>query len=157
MLLISSTEINSTLNLYAVKCSCRKMTLTVVCIILLLCKEVHSNPFDNGKPGTLHPPVVQTSYGPVRGLFLPQGMQAYLGIPYAKPPVKKLRWQPPMEPTTWGPDVYDAFQFSPGCPQKCFGNDLSILCPPTVSITWGYPKQCIVFSSELRNNFHKHL
>ena len=119
--------------------STSNMISTVICTFLLLFVEVHVNSLDNGEPSSLHPPVVQTLYGPVRGLFLPQGMQAYLGIPYAKPPVKELRWQPTVEPTPWGPDVYDAFQFSPGCPQKCFGKDLNILCPPTVSIYRGRP------------------
>ena len=105
-----------------------------ISFFLLLCLKVYGNSLEKGEPTDLHPPVVQTLYGPVRGLFLTQGMQAYLGIPYAKPPVKGLRWRLTVEPTPWGPDVYDAFQFSPGCPQKCSGVSPDILCPPRVSI-----------------------
>jgi para-nitrobenzyl esterase len=43
---------------------------------------------------------VTTDAGRVSGTLLPSGVQAYLGIPYAKPPVQALRWQAP-QPVTW--------------------------------------------------------
>ena len=41
-------------------------------------------------------PSVQTACGPVRGAFdQASGAVAFLGIPYAQPPVGQRRWQPP--------------------------------------------------------------
>ncbi len=39
--------------------------------------------------------VVQTEDGPIDGVVLETGVEAYLGIPYAAPPVRELRWRPP--------------------------------------------------------------
>jgi para-nitrobenzyl esterase len=59
-------------------------------------------------------PVVVTKDGPVRGLFA-NGVNAYLGIPYAAPPVGDLRWRPPAPPAQHG--LIDATQFANTCPQ----------------------------------------
>ena len=40
-------------------------------------------------------PVVNTTDGPVRGLVA-NGLNTFLGIPYAAPPVGDLRWRPPV-------------------------------------------------------------
>src|SRR6267378_7934923 len=45
-------------------------------------------------------PVVETKEGPVQG-FVSNGVTAFLGIPYAEPPVGNLRWQPPKDPAPW--------------------------------------------------------
>jgi len=46
--------------------------------------------------------VRETQYGRVLGVMEPkQGGFAWLGVPFAKPPVGDLRWQPPQEPTPW--------------------------------------------------------
>jgi para-nitrobenzyl esterase len=44
---------------------------------------------------------VQTTNGPVCGITTSGGVNEWLGIPYAAPPVGNLRWQPPQPPTTW--------------------------------------------------------
>jgi para-nitrobenzyl esterase len=44
---------------------------------------------------------VATKSGKIAGTRLASGVKAYLGIPYAKPPVQDLRWRPP-QPTSWG-------------------------------------------------------
>ena len=59
-------------------------------------------------------PVVVTKDGPVRGLSA-HGVNAYLGIPYAAPPVGDLRWRPPAPPARHG--LIDASQFANTCPQ----------------------------------------
>ena len=41
---------------------------------------------------------------------------AFLGIPYAAPPVGNLRWQPPQSPASWQ-GVREATSFGPACPQ----------------------------------------
>ena len=45
-------------------------------------------------------PLVQTTEGPVHG-FTSNGMNQFLGIPYAMPPVGPLRWQPPKPHAAW--------------------------------------------------------
>lgn len=44
------------------------------------------------------------------------GIDRYLGVPFARPPVADLRWRDP-QPITWE-GVRDATRFAPACPQK---------------------------------------
>ncbi|MEX0679705.1 MAG: carboxylesterase family protein [Pirellulales bacterium] len=44
-------------------------------------------------------------------------VRAYKGIPYAAPPVGKLRWQPPQPPAKWQ-GVRACAEFGPVCPQQ---------------------------------------
>ena len=59
-------------------------------------------------------PVVNTADGPVKG-FAKNGVNQFLGIPYAAPPVGKLRWMPPQPPGHHG--LLDATEFANTCPQ----------------------------------------
>ena len=43
----------------------------------------------------------RTKYGIVSGIEETGGVHAFLGIPYAKPPVGELRFKPPQEPENW--------------------------------------------------------
>ncbi|KAJ9615170.1 hypothetical protein H2200_001244 [Cladophialophora chaetospira] len=65
-------------------------------------------------------PIVQTTCGPIRG-FVDDGMNKFLGIPFAAPPVGDLRWRPPISPETWERPL-DAVSFGPLCAQTstCF-------------------------------------
>jgi para-nitrobenzyl esterase len=56
-------------------------------------------------------PKVETIYGPVEGLQ-EERYQIFLGIPYARPPVGKLRFHPPELPDKWN-QVRPAKKFSP--------------------------------------------
>ncbi|XP_066503773.1 neuroligin-1 isoform X2 [Hoplias malabaricus] len=67
-------------------------------------------------------PVVTTTYGKVRGFkkelnneILGPVIQ-FLGVPYAAPPIGERRFQPPEPPVSW-PDIRNATQFGPVCPQ----------------------------------------
>uniref|UniRef100_A0A4W4HH92 Neuroligin 1 n=1 Tax=Electrophorus electricus TaxID=8005 RepID=A0A4W4HH92_ELEEL len=67
-------------------------------------------------------PVVTTTYGKLRGFkkelnneILGPVIQ-FLGVPYAAPPTGERRFQPPEAPVSW-PDVRNATQFGPVCPQ----------------------------------------
>ena len=63
-------------------------------------------------------PVVTTSDGAVRGVAVPgTTVDAFLGLPYAAPPVGNLRWRPPRPPARWQ-GVRDATSFAPSCPQN---------------------------------------
>jgi len=60
-------------------------------------------------------PVVATDKGAVRG-SVEDGVARFYGIPYAKPPVGKLRWKPPVEADAWK-STRDATSFGPQCLQ----------------------------------------
>lgn len=60
-------------------------------------------------------PVVDTAYGPVRGVD-DGTVKAWKGVRYAAPPVGGLRWRAPQPPTRWT-EVADATRVGPVCPQ----------------------------------------
>jgi para-nitrobenzyl esterase len=60
-------------------------------------------------------PVVRTSEGPVRG-FVKSGVNTFLGIPYAAPPVGRLRWRPPQPHARWH-HTLAATAYGPTCAQ----------------------------------------
>lgn len=71
---------------------------------------------------TLSARVVRTKQGAVKGvLVIPsnrdlQPVEAFLGLPYAAPPVGALRFMPPVSPLPWnGVRLMD--KFAPACPQ----------------------------------------
>ncbi|HYW02311.1 MAG TPA: carboxylesterase/lipase family protein [Gammaproteobacteria bacterium] len=71
----------------------------------------------SGGGGTSEPLLVTTSYGKLQGKTdQAGGMREFLGIPYAAPPVGRLRWRPPRSPAPWS-GVRDATQFAPHCAQ----------------------------------------
>ena len=66
-------------------------------------------------------PVVQTESGAVVGKIetLPHGktVYKYLGIPYAEPPVGKLRFAAPIPAKRWS-GIKDAVEYGASCPQS---------------------------------------
>lgn len=62
--------------------------------------------------------VVRTKYGPLRGVIVQHPpVEAFLGVPYATPPLGALRYMPPVTPSMWRtPRLADSF--SAVCPQK---------------------------------------
>ena len=64
--------------------------------------------------------IVGTKYGKLQGVELDgkyEGITLFKGVPYAAPPVGRLRWAPPEEPEPWaGVRLCDAY--APACVQK---------------------------------------
>lgn len=70
------------------------------------------------------PPLVKTDTGKVRGKLSTDGqVRAFLGIPYAAPPVGPLRWQPPQPAEKWH-GVRDASDFGHRCIQTSVFSDM---------------------------------
>src|SRR5579862_2696743 len=65
-------------------------------------------------PGT----TVHTAYGEVCGITSTavRGVNEWLGIPYAAPPVGNLRWKPPQPPARWASRL-SATAFGSECTQ----------------------------------------
>ena len=55
-------------------------------------------------------PTVETQYGPLRGLAV-EGTRIFRGIPFAQPPVGRLRYRAPVKPQRWSA-ARDATRFS---------------------------------------------
>lgn len=65
-------------------------------------------------------PVVRTEAGDVRGVRA-AAVDSFLGIPYAAPPVGRLRWRPPQPITSWR-GVRAAVQYGNRCPAAASTN-----------------------------------
>ncbi len=83
--------------------------LLAAATLLLPTIPVHAAPPRGGA-------AVRIDSGPVDGKPLPSGVGAYLGIPYAAPPVRELRWRDPQLVTPWR-EVFHADRFGPQCMQ----------------------------------------
>ncbi|MHA6316364.1 carboxylesterase/lipase family protein [Altererythrobacter sp. CAU 1778] len=59
--------------------------------------------------------IAATASGQLRGTS-GEGVERYLGIPYAAPPTGEWRWRPPRNPSTWT-HLRDASEFGPACIQ----------------------------------------
>ncbi|XP_055375112.1 neuroligin-4, Y-linked isoform X2 [Condylostylus longicornis] len=74
-------------------------------------------------PPTLSSRIVHTKYGAVSGVIVQlegrhlDPVEAYKGIPYASPPIRKLRFMPPVTGAIWS-GVKKADRFGPVCPQR---------------------------------------
>jgi len=60
--------------------------------------------------------VVRTDAGRVAGEALPDGRHLFRGIPFAQPPVARLRWKPPLPVRPWA-GIHDATRSAPACIQ----------------------------------------
>ena len=74
-------------------------------------------------------PRVTTAQGEVQGKLISGGkVHAFLGLPYAAPPVGPLRWMPPQPPASWQ-QVRDATKFGSRCGQWQIWSDYLFLDP----------------------------
>jgi para-nitrobenzyl esterase len=97
------------------------LVLVVAVISLLSCQQAAA-------PGT----TIQVDSGLLAGKVLDSGVKAWLGIPYAKPPVRELRWQPP-QPMSWK-GVYNADRKMPEC--------IQVLRPHNINHYFGEEPTC---------------
>jgi len=73
---------------------------------------------------TADPVIVQIEQGRIQGKPINHGaVQAYLGIPYAAPPIGPRRWAPPQPPSRWQ-GVMDASRYGHRCMQGPPGGDV---------------------------------
>ncbi len=85
---------------------------------------------DVGATPTL--PVVVTRSGPVQGVHSADGARAWLGLPYAAPPIGDRRWQATQPHEPWS-QVFRADAFGSPCAQLG-----SIYGPPPAGREWGF-------------------
>ncbi len=78
--------------------------------------------------------VRNTKNGSVRGTSDVENTWAWLGIPYAKPPVGELRWRAPQSPESWS-GIRDAGSFCSMCAQ--YGNFISETGRESLAGLWG--------------------
>ena len=62
--------------------------------------------------------------GSLAGTELASGVRAYLGVPFAAPPVRELRWRPPQPVTPWQ-GTYHADRTAPECIQTLRAHDIN--------------------------------
>ncbi|GAA4924014.1 carboxylesterase/lipase family protein [Streptomyces coeruleoprunus] len=75
-------------------------------------------------------PVCTTRHGAVRGRLATGGVAAFLGIPYAAPPVGALRFRPPAPPEPWT-GTRDATRYGPTPPKAPYTPPFDTLIPET--------------------------
>ena len=93
--------------------------------------------------GSGNPPEVrETAYGSVRGVdaSATTGTYAWKGIPFARPPVGELRWQPPVAPVAWSGER-DATRFGNACLQmgRLYGPGANNRFDDSIGQTLGTP------------------
>ena len=76
-------------------------------------------------------PIVDTAYGPVRGISR-DGVRAFLGIPYAAPPVGRARFEAPRPPEPWT-EPRDATAHGPAVLQSPYPAPMDRLLPSSVT------------------------
>lgn len=117
-----------------------------------------------------HAKPIRVDGGAIDGVTLPSGVAAWLGVPFAAPPVRELRWQPPQPVLPWS-GTFHADRFAPECLQSLrgtrqnhyFGNEatsedclaLNIWAPQTARkapvIVWIYGGGFNVGSASMAN------
>lgn len=75
--------------------------------------------------------IVATQHGKVRGRILENGVAAYLGIPYAAPPLGENRFRAPRPPEPWD-GVRDTVEYGPTAPSPGYPRPFDRLLPEPV-------------------------
>ena len=102
----------------------RLFQLTAIALLLgAVSLPLDAQILDQAIPGD---PVAVTG-GRVAGNLLPNGVKAYLGIPFAAPPVGNLRWKEPQPVTPWK-GIREALTLPPACMQTGIAEPISEDC-----------------------------
>ncbi|HWJ70760.1 MAG TPA: carboxylesterase family protein [Sphingobium sp.] len=72
--------------------------------------------------GVAHAEPIAVDGGQIEGVTLPSGVNAWLGVPFAAPPVRELRWRAPQPVTPWT-GVRHADRYAPECLQPLRGSN----------------------------------
>ncbi|XP_078524530.1 fatty acyl-CoA hydrolase precursor, medium chain-like isoform X2 [Lissotriton helveticus] len=96
--------------------SCWRTTFTLFCLLM---NALWTAVASEGQE--VHRPLVATKYGQVQGTQLgvkgtQRAVNAFFGIPFAKPPLGALRFSPPEPPEAWN-NVREAAAYPPMCLQ----------------------------------------
>ncbi len=75
----------------------------------------------SGQQAAPAPPSTRVEQGRIEGVALPSGVDAFLGVPFAAPPVRELRWKAPQPRAAWT-GVFHADRFAPECLQPLRGS-----------------------------------
>ncbi|MDB5684510.1 MAG: carboxylesterase family protein, partial [Sphingomonas bacterium] len=67
------------------------------------------------------PPPIAVDGGEIEGVALASGVDAWLGVPFAAPPVRDLRWKPPQPVAAWR-GLFHADRPAPECLQPLRGS-----------------------------------
>ncbi|MDX6242764.1 MAG: para-nitrobenzyl esterase, partial [Frankiales bacterium] len=78
----------------------RRMVAAVAGIGLVGAVTIGAPTLATAKTKATPSPLVKTSYGWLRGVGA-GGADRFLGVPFAQPPVKSLRFKAPVAPTKW--------------------------------------------------------
>jgi len=97
----------------------RTAALTLTCLLLAV-PVAFGQIVETPVPGD---PVAIDS-GRLSGKVLPSGVKAYLGVPFAAPPVREFRWRDPQPVTPWK-GVYHADRKPSMCMQQMRAHDLN--------------------------------
>jgi para-nitrobenzyl esterase len=100
----------------------RSTASSIIAAIAIACSRL-STPAAQAAMVPIAGDPVQTASGAVSGTLLPSGVRAYLGIPYAKPPVGEARWTA-TQPMHWS-GVWNADRFGPECIQVLRPHDIN--------------------------------
>ena len=93
-----------------------RMQGVIAILVLLVTLPAHCGA--QGKTSTPVGPRVTIDAGVLEGTHFSSRPNdvAFLGIPYAAPPVRDLRWRPPQKPVAWK-GILNADAYGPACPQ----------------------------------------
>jgi len=79
--------------------------------------DTTSSPADTDPAETDSPLVRETTYGKIKGKYAGDRAYAWLGIPFAEPPVGELRWKSPRDPAPWE-GVLETSDYCSDCMQE---------------------------------------